>query len=766
MFKFLYDTIRRAVRLDHLNVKKVPIIGKCPRKKFQSLELFGHRFSNDWNFLRWALGGVLLVGGFAAAVQWGPFPEERLARYPASVVMTDRDGGVLRVRLGTGDLDCRPVYVPDREDWIVQAVIAAEDQRFWTHAGLDPLALARAVRQNLGSGRRISGASTISTQVIRLLEPRPRTMTTKLVEAFRALQLERRQTKEEILAQYLNRAPFGGNIVGIEAAAQRYFGKNAKQLSLAEASLLAGLPQSPSRLRPDRHRDRALRRQQYVLDRMVALGTIAGETAQVAYREAMVIPVRPNEYPLRAPHFTEWAALRPTAIVAGQPVRTSLDPGLQSIAEETLRRHLAGRPTAFGAVVILDVTNSAVRAMVGSPDFFAADIGQVNGALAERAAGSTLKPFAYALGMDRGLMIPQTVLTDVPTRFRDFEPGNFNPTYRGLVTLHDALVLSLNLPAIEVVREVGMSVFHGTLRSLGLDTVREPVEHYGVGLVLGNTGVRLLDLANAYACLARGGVYRSVRSHEDAPADDGVRIFSEEAAWLIADMLSGDERAMDTTGHTADVRLPRMAWKTGTSAGLRDAWTVAYNPHYVIGVWIGQPDGSSAEGLVGRAIATPLAWALLRQIYPASQGPWYERPEGIEACDVCAVSGRPLGAACGHGIAGWRIRGVTRYRPCPAHGGHRVAATTERTLVEAPLKITSPASGTVYHYLDDWGSAHQQLALQASGPGGELFWFINDRLIGQSAPGQSFFWPLQRGQHQIVCSSAHGHTAHAVITVQ
>ena len=736
-------------------------------KKFQSLEKSRGKSSNHWNFFTAIFCGAALL---YAAIALVPFPIEKLAYYPSSTIITDRQGGILSVRLGPDDLDCRPDYVPSAEDWVVKAVIAAEDQRFWSHAGLDPIALARAIRQNLTAGRRVSGASTISTQVIRLIEPRPRHLLSKAIEAFRAIQLERICTKQEILQQYLNRAPFGGNIVGIEAAAQRYFSKQAKDLNLAEASLLAGLPQSPSRLRPDRHPARAKKRQAYVLSRMAECAWISEHDRDDALARKM--DVRLQHYPMHAPHFTA-AVNTPVGHHGDCMITTTLDPHLQQIAEETLRRNLAARAASHGAVVILDAKSSALRAMVGSPDFNDHDAGQVNAAMAPRAAGSTLKPFAYALAMDRGLMTPQTVLTDVPTRFRDYAPDNFDPTYRGLVSLHDALVLSLNLPAIEVVRRVGQPLFHQTLQSLGLRTVDQPADHYGVGIVIGNCEVRLIDLANAYACLARGGDYLPVQFEENESTTAPQSIFSREACWLITDIMSGDERAMDTTRHAADVHLPSMAWKTGTSAGLRDAWTIAYNPEYVIGVWIGDPAGGSSEAFVGREMATPVAWDILRRMYPDNASPWYERPPGLARREVCAISGRPHGTACEVAATDWFIEGVSRHELCPAHqGGPMLSIFAPRTSIDvarpdiARLKILSPANGSTFQQVDDFEALSQQLSLSASGTDSSLFWFVNDKLIGTSAAGSPLFWPLEPGQHQIVCSTAQGQSDRVTITVQ
>ena len=702
-----------------------------------------------------------------------------LRNYPASLVLTDRAGQPLRVWLGPRDTDCRPLYEPQRGDWIAQAMVASEDQRFWTHPGVDVLALLRAVKQNVTGLRRVSGASTLSTQVIRMVEPRPRTIWSKAVEAFRALQLERVADKRAILGHYLNRAPFGSNIVGIESAARRYFGKGAADLSLAEASLLAGLPQSPSRLRPDRYPERAKKRQSYVLDRMLALGFITSNECAVA--KAQAVAIRPAPYPFRAPHFCELVDAAPKSGLSDR-VRTTLDSGLQRVAEEALRRQsavLEAGGVRGGAVVILEVKTGAVRALVGSPDFRARGDGQVNGALAARSAGSTLKPFAYALAMDRGLLTPQMVLTDVPALFRDYEPENFDSAFRGLVSARDALTLSLNLPAIDVERRVGQPLFYQTLRRLGFNTLSKSAAHYGLGLVIGNGDVRLVDLVNSYATLARGGEALPYRVLEQAAPGRGERIFSPEACWLITDMLSGDERAMDTTGHAADVRLPPMAWKTGTSAGFRDAWTVAYNPDYVIGVWVGNPDGAPSEKLVGRKVATPIVWEIFRRLYPDNDGPWFARPAGLKPRDVCAASGCPAGPYCKQRIEDWSIEGVSRCETCAVHrpDGQEHWPTEVASFLSAQrapqaerasagVRITSPARGGSYRLLDAVAGAEQKIPLQAAGSGGSLHWFVNDRYLGESHPGVPLFWPLQRGAYQIVCSDRSGASDRVRIAVE
>lgn len=741
--------------------------------------------------MRAALGLALGVVAFVAAVRWVPFPDGKLQRFPAAMVLTDRDGTPLRVKLGIEGLDCRPWYEPAEDDWIAKAIVAAEDKRFWSHGGVDPAALLRAVGQNVSHGRRISGASTLSTQVIRLIEPGPRTLPRKVYEAFRALQLERRLTKREILGQYLNRAPFGGNMQGIEAAARRYFGKDPHTLSLGEAALLAGLPQSPSRLRPDRHYERSRERQRYVLDRMLGCGFI--DAAQFAAATAEQVAVRKPDYPFSAPHFCDYVTGGAGPAQRAAELVTTLDAGIQRVAEEAVRRE-ANRLGPLGvsglAAVVIEVRSGAVRALVGSPSYFEkAAAGQVNAALAPRSAGSTLKPFAYALGFERGLITPMTALPDVPSRAADTDTRNFDAEFRGVVNVRDALVLSLNLPAVDVQRRVGQPLLLSTLRQLGLRTLTRDAAAYGSGLVLGNAEVTLLDLANAYACLARGGEFQPCRLFEADAVAQPVRLLSPGACWLVADALSGPERAGDATGHGADVELPPLAWKTGTSSGFRDAWTIAFNPEYVIGIWCGNPDGRPSEQLVGRTAAAPLVWSIFRRLHPDNDGPPFEQPDDVARRAVCAASGCVPGANCPHSTEDWYLRGASTFRSCAVHprpagadgkvpeiwpadvaaflAKRESARSVAKQETRPGLRILSPADGSVFRLMSGLDGVRQQLMLDAAAPGAtNVQWFINDRPLTTSTPTQPLFWPLERGRHTIVCADAAGRADCVAITVE
>jgi len=736
-----------------------------------------------WRRILWpgAAAVAASIAIFAALWLIFPFHKEPLYIIPASVRWCDRDGVPLRIRLSAGDFDSVPNYAYHGDDWLAKAVVAAEDQRFWSHCGVDLRALARSCKQTASSLRRVSGASTLSMQLVRLSCPRPRNLMTKGIEAFRALQMERQLTKQEIISLYLNRAPFGANLVGIEAASRRYFGKGAHDLSLGEASLLAGIPQSPTRFNPVKYPAATKKRQAYVLLRMVACSFITREQMDNAL--AQPLRYRENLYPFLAPHFCDMVSRK--AANGRIEVRTTLDLALQQTVEESLAKYaptLRAENIRGAAAVVLDAKTSEVLAMVGSPDFRARTKGaQVNAAVAPRSAGSTLKPFAYAVATDRGMLTPLRVLYDIPQSYSDYDPANFDKTHCGVVTVRDALIRSLNLPAIDVEKRIGQPLLHAKLRELGLQTLTEPAGHYGLGLVLGNAEVTLLDLTNAYACLARGGIYLPYRTLPSA-ASAGTRQFSAAASWLISDILSGDERAMDSSGTVADIRIPRLAWKTGTSSGFRDAWTIAYNPDFVIGVWLGNPDGRPSRFLVGRKAATPIVWDICRRLYPTGNGPWFAKPDAIEDREVCALSGQTPSLNCPEKIHDHAIKDVSRYETCEVHllGTEAVWPVAVEAFLKTQqnahgaddkneLVITSPANGSSYLFMPDMAQPQQQqipFIANFSNSSAILHWFVNDGFIGTSNSGEAIFWPLHKGKQRIVCADAKGRNCGVVISVK
>ncbi len=729
--------------------------------------------------LRYFFAGVI----FATVIWFAcPPPVEAAKHYPGGMVLRDRSGAILRVGLGVGDVDCRPSYRASQEDWIVKATIASEDCRFYSHGGVNLGSLLRACWQNVTSRKRISGASTITMQTVRLIKPHPRTWFWKGVETVQALRLERVMSKEEILSQYLNRAPFASNFIGIESASQGWFGKSPKDLNLAEASLLAGLLQSPTRFRPDRYSDAAKKRRTYVLERMEKRGMITAAMRKNA--ESVPLVLFRSKRPFDAPFFCDWVQQNGTT--QKQDILTTLDSPLQESANAFLQR-TAKENNCDGAMVVLEVATGAIRVMSCSGDYFSKEGGQVNTATAPRAAGSTLKPFAYALAIDAGKLTPGHILKDIPRRFGNDVPLNFSGTFMGLVSARDALILSLNLPAIEVEELAGLLRFYSTLQQLGFTTLNKPVEHYGLGLVLGTGSARLLDLANAYACLARGGVWRECTPRAIPPAKpQQQRLFSEGAAWMVSDMLSGGERSRDSIGHLADAKLPQFAWKTGTSSGFRDAWTVAWNPEYVIAVWFGNKLGQRGpDARIGAKIAAPVAWEMARILYPTAEGPVFKRPDSVITREICAISGRVAGPNCDQRLQGLALKACSSTALCPVHVrqpdntiavkwpreveeflASRRKGEAQKVVVEDTIKILQPANGSTFCLVE--GMANQQLLFRISGatPGEPIYWFRNDALEGTSTGLNPFFWKPERGIHRFTCSTLAGSAATVVVTIE
>jgi penicillin-binding protein 1C len=660
-----------------------------------------------------------------------------ITTHDQGTILLDRNSIPIRIVLDRAEQDYRPVELKDISPWAQAAIVSVEDQRFHRHPGIDPLAILRASGQNLLARRRISGASTLSTQVIRLREPRPRNWRTKWIEAIKALRLERAQDKAAILEAHLNLAPFGGNLTGIEAAARWYFDKAAADLNLAEAAMLAGLPQSPSRLRPDRNPEDARKRMQHVLERMQKDGLILEEQFQSAIRAPL--DLHAGSRPFVAPHFADLVLQQTTR---KGTLQTTLDISLQHAIESIAAQHEKGlreRNANRIAIVVMQVSDGAILSLTGSFNYFdTGNSGMVNAALARRSPGSALKPLIYALAIDQGSMTPATMLDDRPAGYRDINPANFDGQFRGNVTLRDALIQSLNIPAMKTVEHLGTQRVIDHLRTFGLGTLTGSAERYGTGIAIGGAEVRLLDLVAAYATLARGGVYLPPRFLCSAPQAPPRRVLSTEAAYIITDMLGGQERSHDLFGHIADARLPRAAWKTGTSSAYRDAWTLAWTPGYVIGVWIGNTDGSPTKQCTGANAAAPVAADILRHLHPVAQQAWFDQPQGIRTVS------QPDGSR------DLQIAGVT--------------TTADRRKTPDAIRITTPADGTRLS-IPHTAPTPPSIPLQAESGHPLLFWFANGIPLGQTAPQEPLYWPLRAGTHNITCTTPCGQQSSITLIV-
>ena len=516
-----------------------------------------------------------------------------------STVVLDREGRLLRPFLTDDGRWKLPVTHADVDPRYLAMLKAYEDKRFDSHAGIDPLGMARAAWQALANGRIVSGGSTLSMQVARLLEPREeRSLAAKLRQAVRAIELERRFEKARILDLYLTLAPFGGNLEGVRAASFAYFGKEPKRLSTAEAALLVALPQAPEQRRPDRFAATAERARDRVLARAARAGLVT--SAEIAAARDEPIPAARKPFPNLAPHVAEQVVAQAPA----EPVhRLTLDARLQSNLESLARERVVTLPPQVStAILVVDNDTGAIRASVGGVDYFAAErAGSLDLTRALRSPGSALKPLIYALAFDNGLAHPETMLEDRPTRYGIYVPENFDMTFQGMVSARKALQLSLNLPAVELLSAVGPQRFLSRLRDAGV-TVAMPKEGGAPGLAvgLGGLGITLSDLTRLYVGLARGGQMSelTVKSSPSAEALP-LRLVDPVAAWYVADTLLGAPPPLNAAPG-------RIAYKTGTSYGYRDAWAVGFDRKHTIGVWVGRADNGAVPGLVGRSVAAPI----------------------------------------------------------------------------------------------------------------------------------------------------------------
>jgi penicillin-binding protein 1C len=766
-----------------------------------------------------ALLAALAVAGWLALIAAAarmPIDLSRLTSGDVSSHLFDRHGRPLRAYLGNDERWRIPVTLDEVSPWLVKATLAVEDERFFHHGGIDPLAVARAALTNIARARIVSGASTISMQVAMLGEPRTRSLGWKLRQAFRALQVERRLTKRQILELYFTNAPYGGNVCGAEAAARRYFAKSARDLTLAEAALLAGVPQSPSRLRPDRHPAAALRRQRVVLDRMLQTGAITREERDraLAAKPAVGAYDALNE----APHFCDYVHYlypRETRLT------TTLDLAIQREAERMLRARVAAlRPQGVtnGAVVIVDNATGDVLAMVGSADYSSqSDAGQVNGALAVRSPGSALKPLIYALCFDQRVLLPATILCDVPVNFRGYDPENFDQTYQGLVRADKALAWSLNIPAIEALRCAGLGPTLRLLRQCGIKTLRQPPDDYGLSLAIGTCGVRLADLTNAYAVLARGGTYRPWRVSARCPTPAPERVLSPGACYFVCAALSDSHLRPPESVAAGLAGLQGVAWKTGTSSGFRDAWTVACDANHTVGVWIGNFDGRPSRALVGAQAAAPVALGLIRMLRGRQAAAWPRPTADVTTAVVCAETGLAPNADCpttktvealaatgsaslpvctvhrriwidrvtGHELctrcmagrepesrvmaiwppqaAAWLAHNSRTFAPRPPHLAECPGAARN-----AGPRIVRPRPGDNFVLTGERSLEAQKVALEATAPPptGRLYWFLNGELVATAEPRQTAFLVPRPGTHSLRCADDFGRADWVTFTVE
>ena len=686
-----------------------------------------------------ALAGVLFLG---RAVRRA---EANLVPPPASTLVVDRDGRLLRGFATPAGRWSLPVSSADVDPHFTRLLLSIEDARFADHVGVDPRAVLRAAAQWVWNRRIASGASTLSMQVARLIAPRPRSLKAKASQAIRALALERRFGKPAILDLYLRLAPYGGNIQGVRAASLAWFGHEPGRLSLAESALLVALPQAPGRRRPDRFAARARAARDRVLDRVATLGLASALEVAAAKAE----PVPEHRRPLPALAFHAAGEARAASPGAGR-IRLTLDADLQARLEPLVLR-LVSRfgPAVSGALVVVDNGTGEILADVGTADPESdARAGRIDMARAWRSPGSALKPFIYAMAFEDGLAAPETVIEDRQTHFGSYSPADFDGAFTGSVTAERALQQSLNLPAVALLDRVGPSRFLARLRDAGVQIALPPAEAPGLAVALGGLGTRLVDLARLYSGLARGGDAPALVERLE-PAESrsvpGRPVTDPSSAWAVGEILRG-------VAPPANALSGRIAFKTGTSYGFRDALAVGYSRRFTVAAWLGRPDNAAVPGLVGRQAAAPLLFEVFARLPGPITSP--PRPDNLRAAAPLPAPLRRLAPARDDAEPSCRLAAGRTGLGC---------GTASPT-----LRIAYPPDGaTVDLGLADQSGAGSVLALKAEGGAPPFTWFVNGVAAGAASPRRETRWtPDGAGFAHLSVLDAAGHQASAAVRLR
>ena len=690
---------------------------------------------------RWfgIVGALIFVLGLAVPAAWSQYlqqlgPIDLTSARQGSTIVVDREGRLLRAFTLPDGRWRLPVDLGEVDPRYIAMLLAYEDARFYDHRGVDWRALARAGLQLAARRRIVSGGSTMTMQVARLIEPREeRSLSAKLRQIARAWQIERQVSKTGVLNRYLALAPFGGNVEGVRAASLAYFGKEPRRMTVGEAALLVALPQSPEARRPDRFADAAKKARDRVLDRAVERGVIKAEEAAAAKRE--IVPTERKPFPMLAPHAAEEAvAADPQAHI----LKLSIDARLQAKLEDLARQSVESLgPKLSAAIVAIDNATGEIRARVGAADYLSADReGAIDMSQAPRSPGSALKPFIYALAFESGIAHPETVLFDRPARYGAYTPENFDLGFQGTVTARWALQMSLNLPAIELLADVGPANFLARLHGAGATIALPKDAPPGLAIGLGGLGITLTDLARLYVGFARGGEAPAlVERLGAAPSAIGPRRVTDPvAAYYIEDILRG-------APPPANSLSGRIAFKTGTSYGYRDALAVGFDRGTTIAVWVGRPDNAPVSGLVGRQVAAPILFDAFARLGRDIE--FIPAPKGVLRVATSAELPPPL-------------RHLRKDAP------KIMSATAVPT-----LKIAYPPDGARVDLGLGQGASDAQLSLKALGGAPPLTWFVNGAPIGEPDAHRQTAWrPDGAGFARVSVMDAKGATDSILVRLE
>ena len=644
--------------------------------------------------------------------------------------VTARDGTLLRAFLskdGAWRIQTTPDQVGPRYLAMLQAY---EDKRFESHWGVDVAALVRASLQFLSAGHIVSGGSTLTMQVARLLESNPHSLPYKLLQMVRAAQLELRYSKEEILSLYLTLAPMGGNLEGVRAASLSYFGKEPRALNLAESALLVALPQSPTRQRPDRHAQKARAGRDKVLNRMVEAGVITAGDARIAMQSG--VPFARQPMPLAAPHLSQRLALREKS----PRIVTTIDAGIQAAAERLAsQERVYFDDGADVALVVVDNKSRDVIAYVGGTNYWGPS-GQVDLAARSRSPGSALKPFIYGLAFDNLLLHPASRMEDVPTNFGDYAPKDFDGTFLGAVTARDALQRSLNIPAVMILDRVGPLAFTLSLENAGARLAFPNSDAPSLPVALGGLGVPLSDVAMLYAGIAEGGTARGLRFIKDAPDRPAHRMFGPAASYYLREVLNGVALPDGWAMGQGLLRKRTIGFKTGTSYGFRDAWAVGFSNDYTVAVWVGRADGTPRPGHVGREAGAPILLKMFGLLPPDKRAAPPVPPDAL------------------------MVRGTDELPPALRNFRRQAEAPPAPQVVQVPPpSIAFPPNGAVVP-LPDEKAADPSLQFKADGGRAPLTWLVNGEPMGsfdRFAP--ALYTPQGEGLARVTVVDADGRSA-------
>jgi penicillin-binding protein 1C len=736
------------------------------------------------------------------------FPPPTVKQYSKEIIADE--GTLISAYLTNDDKWRLRTDIDDVSPELIKAIIEKEDSWFFWHFGVNPVSIIRAVYSNALSGKRISGASTITMQVIRLLEPRERTHFNKLIEMFRAVQFELHHSKREILEIYLSLLPFGGNIEGVESASYIYFNRPPKQLSLAQSILLCAIPNNPNSRRLDRYNDDIFKVRNHWINYFKNENTFP----QTDLDDASDEPIETHRYaiPSLAPHFAYFVKDN----YDGDRIKTTLNLRIQQTAEELLLNHINRvflKGITNGAVLIIDNKTSSVVGYCGSADFNdVSHSGQVNGITAIRSPGSTLKAALFAHAFDEGILTPQMKIEDIPTDFNGYEPENYDLKFYGNISASFALENSLNIPAVKLLRKVRLENFINLLEECGFNEISNRKKKLGLSLILGGCGVTLAELTRLFTAFARDGeLHQLAYTIDQFDEDENIKVFSPASSYLTSNILSGRDRN-DIVDLSIYSKLPKFAWKTGTSYGKRDAWAIGFNQNYTIGVWMGNFDGGGSPHLSGAEAAVPLLFDLFNAIDYGSESDWFNKPREVFEREVCAESGLLPTQYCDRTITDYAINNSSHNIICNIH--QPVYVNLEETIqyctgcipskdyerkiyplydpeltvwlsennynfIKPPPhnpdcqakftqngpRILSPSED--YDYFIEEDSEQEILLLAASDSKAKThYWYVNDKFYTKCTPGEKIFLKPENGENKISCLDDKGRDESVSIKVK